>query len=252
MGHEVSLTVVGVGANLADRYRIGDRFIVQAEIYYKGVNWAYGYMLQGGLSRYGVLDERVLNGDDGVYLIPVQASTGYAESALTEPWACVTAAYGLHYRDGLKAGGTAWIIGAEGQGSGIRDQEQGQLHDSSRLRCYIASGSPILTNVPAPFAGWLRERAAALGVEVLDAPDIAALPVNEVDDIVLPGADPTWSRPPARVWRRTASSPSSPTSRCLGRSAWIQAASTTTTGFTSAAKGRTSPRCTAKCRCAPS
>ena len=47
MGHEVSLTVVGVGANLRDRYRIGDRFIVQAEIYYKGVNWAYGYMLAG-------------------------------------------------------------------------------------------------------------------------------------------------------------------------------------------------------------
>ena len=186
LGHEVSLTVVGVGANLRDRYRIGDRFIVQAEIYYKGVNWAYGYMLQGGLSRYGVLDERVLNGDDGVYLIPVQASTGYAESALTEPWACVTAAYGLHYRDGLKAGGTAWIIGA-----GDRDQESGSSYTISAG--FDAASHPdrlILTNVPAPFAAWLRERAAALGVEVLDAPDAAALPVNEVDDIVLLGADP--------------------------------------------------------------
>ncbi|MCL4486669.1 MAG: alcohol dehydrogenase catalytic domain-containing protein, partial [Chloroflexi bacterium] len=111
LGHEVSLTVVGVGENLRDRYHIGDRFIVQAEIYYKGVNWAYGYMLQGGLSQYGVLDERVLNGDDGVYLIPVQPGTGYAESALTEPWACVTAAYGLSYRASLKAGGTLWVIG---------------------------------------------------------------------------------------------------------------------------------------------
>ncbi|MCX7668833.1 MAG: alcohol dehydrogenase catalytic domain-containing protein, partial [Anaerolineae bacterium] len=94
LGHEVALTVVGVGENLRERYHIGDRFIVQAEIYYKGVNWAYGYMLQGGLSRYNVLDERVLNGDDGVYLIPVKPETGYAEAALTEPWACVTAAYG--------------------------------------------------------------------------------------------------------------------------------------------------------------
>ena len=190
LGHEVSLTVVGVGANLRDRYRIGDRFIVQAEIYYKGVNWAYGYMLQGGLSRYGVLDERVLNGDDGVYLIPVQASTGYAESALTEPWACVTAAYGLHYRDGLKAGGTAWIIGAGGrdQGSGIRSR--GSYTISAGFDAASHPARLILTNVPAPFAAWLRERAAALGVEVLDAPDVAALPVDEVDDIVLLGADP--------------------------------------------------------------
>jgi L-sorbose 1-phosphate reductase len=182
LGHEVSLTVVGVGANLRDRYHIGDRFIVQAEIYYKGVNWAYGYMLQGGLSRYGVLDERVLNGDDGVYLIPVQASTGYAESALTEPWACVTAAYGLHYRDGLKAGGTAWIIGAV--------SATGSYTISSGFDAASHPARLILTNVPAPFAARLRERAATLGVEVLDAPDVAALPVNEVDDIVLLGADP--------------------------------------------------------------
>ena len=106
--------------------------------------------------------------------------------ALTEPWACVTAAYGLHYRDGLKAGGTAWIIRAGGQGSGIRDQEAGSRYTISSG--FDATSHParlILTNVPAPFAAWLRERAAALGVEVLDAPDVAALPVNEVDDIVL-------------------------------------------------------------------
>lgn len=186
LGHEVSLTVVGVGENLRDRYHIGDRFIVQAEIYYKGVNWAYGYMLQGGLSRYGVLDERVLNGDDGVYLIPVQPQTGYAESALTEPWACVTAAYGLHYRTGLKAGGTAWIIGA-----GVRGQESGVGYTISQG--FDVDAHParlILTDVPAAFAAWLRERAVALRVAVLEAPAVADLPVTEVDDIVLLGADP--------------------------------------------------------------
>lgn len=186
LGHEVSLTVVGVGEKLADRYHVGDRFIVQAEIYYKGVNWAYGYMLQGGLSQYGVLDERVLNGDDGVYLIPVQTGTGYAESALTEPWACVTAAYGLNYRSSLKSGGTLWIIGAavSGQPSAV---------DYTISAGFDAVAHParlLLTNVPASFAGWLAERAAALGVEVLDAPNVADLPVKEVDDIVLLGADP--------------------------------------------------------------
>ena len=111
LGHEVAVTVVGVGKNLLDRYRVGDRFIVQADIFVGGVGQAYGYMIQGGLSKYGVIDQRVLNGDDGNYLIPVQPETGYAESALTEPWACVVAAYQLEYRTALKPGGVTWIIG---------------------------------------------------------------------------------------------------------------------------------------------
>ena len=94
LGHEVSLTVVKVGENLRNQYKPGDRFIVQADIFVSGVGYAYGYELQGGLSQYNKIDQRMLNGDDGNYLIPVQPSTGFAESALTEPWACVTAAYG--------------------------------------------------------------------------------------------------------------------------------------------------------------
>ena len=92
---------------------------------------AYGYRLQGGLSGYNVIDQRILNGDDGNYLIPVQPATGYAESALTEPWACVTAAYGLKYRTGLKAGGTAWIVGESRAGGGQA------IHDQRRLRCRV-------------------------------------------------------------------------------------------------------------------
>ncbi len=186
LGHEVSLTVVGVGENLRDRYHVGDRFIVQAEIYYKGVNWAYGYMLQGGLSRYGVLDERVLNGDDGVYLIPVKPETGYAESALTEPWACVTAAYGLKYRTALKPGGTTWIIGSEA-GRQISDD---RYTISAGLDAASHPARVVLTNVSAAFDVWLRQRAAALEIEVLDAPAVTDFPVAEADDIVLLGADP--------------------------------------------------------------
>ncbi|RMF03490.1 MAG: alcohol dehydrogenase, partial [Chloroflexi bacterium] len=111
LGHEVAMTVVGVGENLRGQYKIGDRFIVQADIYDKGVNYAYGYMIQGGMSQYGVIDQRILNGDHGNYLLPVQPETGYAESALAEPWACVIAAYELKYRTGLKNGGFTWIIG---------------------------------------------------------------------------------------------------------------------------------------------
>ena len=70
LGHEVTMTVVGVGENLRDQYKVGDRFIIQADIFVKGVGYAYGYMIQGGLSKYGVIDQRILNGDDGNYLDP--------------------------------------------------------------------------------------------------------------------------------------------------------------------------------------
>ncbi|MDF1515853.1 MAG: alcohol dehydrogenase catalytic domain-containing protein, partial [Anaerolineae bacterium] len=71
LGHEVSITVVGVGRKLRDQYRIGDRFIVQADIFVNGIGYAYGYEIQGGLSEYAVIDQRVLNGDHGNYLIPI-------------------------------------------------------------------------------------------------------------------------------------------------------------------------------------
>jgi threonine dehydrogenase-like Zn-dependent dehydrogenase len=182
LGHEVSMTVVGVGENLSDQYKVGDRFIVQADIFVDGVGYAYGYEIQGGLSEYGVIDQRILNGDDGNYLIPVQANTGYAESALTEPWACVIAAYQLQYRSGLKAGGTCWIIGTQ----------------AAKKEYTISTGFDeeshpdrlLLTNVPQEFATRLRERAAALGVQVVEVNDVAAPAVMPVDDIVLLGADP--------------------------------------------------------------
>jgi NADPH:quinone reductase-like Zn-dependent oxidoreductase len=70
LGHEVALTVVGVGEALRDQFAVGQRYVVQAEIYHHGRNLAYGYMLQGGQSQYSVLSDPVLRGDDGCYLLP--------------------------------------------------------------------------------------------------------------------------------------------------------------------------------------
>jgi D-arabinose 1-dehydrogenase-like Zn-dependent alcohol dehydrogenase len=172
------MTVVGVGENLRGQYKPGDRFIVQADIWVKGVNLSYGYMIQGGLSEYAVIDGRILHGDHGNYLIPVKPDTGYAESALTEPWACVTAAYELKYRTGLKPGGVTWIIGTE--------EAAGKAYTISAG--FDAEGHPasvILTNVPADFESWLRARAAELDIQIVLNGDLAAPPVTPVDDIVL-------------------------------------------------------------------
>ncbi|MEW5961353.1 MAG: alcohol dehydrogenase catalytic domain-containing protein [Chloroflexota bacterium] len=186
LGHEVSLTIVGVGDNLKDQYKIGERFIVQADIYDKGVNYAYGYMIQGGMSQYNVIDRRILNGDDGNYLLPVRPETGYAESALAEPWACVIAAYQLRYRTGLKAGGATWIIGTAGASD---DYFFGAGFDTSSHPARLA-----LTNAPAALAAKFRQLAAGLHVEVLDIPaeqlhqPEAGLPA--FDDIIILGPDP--------------------------------------------------------------
>jgi D-arabinose 1-dehydrogenase-like Zn-dependent alcohol dehydrogenase len=183
LGHEVSMTVMEVGEELRELYQPGDRFIIQADIYVGGVNYAYGYEIEGGLSQYAIIDERVLKGDDGNYLLPVQPTTGYAESALTEPWACVIATYSLHYRTGLKPGGTTWVIGTA--------VSQGKAYTlSAGLEEASHPARLLLTNVPTGLAGWLRERAQALGVEVLEAPDPAAPSIELVDDIILLGPDP--------------------------------------------------------------
>ncbi len=183
LGHEVTMTVVGVGEKLRDQYKVGDRFIIQADIVVGGKGYAYGYLIQGGLSRFGVIDQRVLNGDDGNYLIPVQPDTGYAESALAEPWACVIAAYQLEYRTALKKGGITWIIGTPQ--SGDRPYTISQGFDE-----HSAPAQLLLTNVPAAFAQWLGERAKRLGIRVTQIPDMANPPVEKVDDIVLLGGDP--------------------------------------------------------------
>ena len=54
LGHEVSCTVVGVGEKLADKFHIGDRFTVQADVFYRGKSMAYGYAISGGLAEYSV------------------------------------------------------------------------------------------------------------------------------------------------------------------------------------------------------
>ncbi len=183
LGHEVVLTVVKVGEKLQDQYKEGDRFIVQADIFVDGVGYAYGYELQGGLSQYNKIDQRILNGDDGNYLIPVQPSTGYAESALTEPWACVTAAYDLKYRTGLKSGGVTWIIGTEASRKKEYTISAGFDERSHPARLFISG-------LPSNFEGWLRSRATSLGIEVVQVDDIQNPIGDQVDDIVVLDADP--------------------------------------------------------------
>lgn len=157
--HEAALTVVAVGENLQDKYAVGDRFVVQADIDFKGVNMAFGYMLPGALEQYVMVGEEMLAGDDGCYLVSVASQTGHAEAALAEPWACVVRAYRDVRRSGLKHGGCVWVVGSEG---------------AEKLR-YALPGAEylpvprriVLTDVPPAIAGQVRDLAGGGGVDVV-------------------------------------------------------------------------------------
>ncbi len=110
LGHEAAVTIVGIGDQLKDKFKVGQRYIVQADVFVNGVSMAWGYVLPGGQTQYQVIAKEVLNGDEGCYLLPMQDDTGYAEAALAEPWACVVASYRIGRRAANKPGGKVWII----------------------------------------------------------------------------------------------------------------------------------------------
>ncbi|MEM8707260.1 MAG: alcohol dehydrogenase catalytic domain-containing protein [Actinomycetota bacterium] len=110
LGHEASVTVIAVGDELADTYSPGERLAIQPDIHVDGVSTAYGYTIPGGLIQYHLIGSEVLEGDEGAYVIPVTDELGYASAALSEPWACVEAAYTQRRRLDPLDGGTRWVI----------------------------------------------------------------------------------------------------------------------------------------------
>ncbi|WP_419841215.1 zinc-binding dehydrogenase [Candidatus Poriferisodalis sp.] len=110
-GHEATVTVIDVGDGLTPRYSKGDRLAIQPDIYEDGRHNSYGYTIPGGLIQYHLIGPEILDGDDGAYVIDVDERLGYAEAALSEPWACVEAAYTQRRRLWPLDGGTVWIIG---------------------------------------------------------------------------------------------------------------------------------------------
>lgn len=110
-GHELSITIVAAGPETARPFRVGERYIVQADML--EYNTAVGYAVWGGMIQYGVFDERVQK-----YLIRVEEDIGYSQASLVEPWACVEASYD---RADLKPGDdVVWVLGGGGP--------MGQMH----------------------------------------------------------------------------------------------------------------------------
>ncbi len=151
VGHEAAFTVIKVGKNRKDQFYPGQRLAVQPDIYQNKMNTAYGYVIPGGLTQFHLVGPEVLNADD-TYVIPVDDSLSYAESALTEPWACVVGAYRQRRRLEPKPGGVMWIVGQPG------DQTCYQFS-----KYLDAPSTVVLTDVPADLKEMVLQTAGKTG-----------------------------------------------------------------------------------------
>ena len=174
-GHEAIMTVAKVGSKLAGQYKVGQRYIIQADIYVKGVNWAYGYALNGGYAQYSIINQKVLNGDEGSYLLPLDDSIPSMVAALFEPWTCVLASYTIQHRTAPKAGGKMLFL----FGSKEVSYEFGDLVKAN------APAEVTLVKAPAAFAAEIAKVFPKAKVTCA-----SALPADaKFDDIFLCNAD---------------------------------------------------------------
>ncbi len=184
LGHEVALTIVKVGEERAEDFSVGDRFVVQADIYYNGEGLAFGYALHGGLEQYVKIPVPILDGDDGCYLIPIPDDIGYSEAALAEPWACVVCAFRVETRKSIKSGGTVAIVAGPDARDGFT---VGALIEGPHPSAIVAM------NPPQSLEHLLQE-AASEGVKVIRAGSESELEEiaderGGIDDLIL--LDPT-------------------------------------------------------------
>ena len=172
LGHEAAVTVIDVGDELRGRFKPGQRLAIQPDIYVDGRSTAYGYTIPGGLIGYHVIGPEVLAADDGAYVVPVDDRLGYAETALTEPWACVEAAYTQRRRLTPAKGGRTWVIGRPGD---ERPYTLDGVLDGAR--------EIVLTGLSDALVSSIRQRAGHAAVEIKDFADAS----GPFDDVILLG-----------------------------------------------------------------
>lgn len=159
-GHEVSFTVVGVGSKLRDHYSTGQRFTLQPDIWVDEKSVPFSFGMDGGYRQFAVIDDRILKGDAGNYLIPIPKNMSYAAAAITEPWACVEASYRMKYRTALEKNGTALFYGHNNSRSGMHIDET-----------WVAKSKPstfYICDLPNDFRRSLKELCDKHEIELIE------------------------------------------------------------------------------------
>ena len=129
IGHEFCGKIVKVGAKWADKFKAGNKFVIQPAINYKGslASPGYSYKYCGGASEYVIIPEEVMLMD---CLLPYNGDAFFYGS-LSEPMSCIIGGYhacyhtkaGVYTHDmGVTEGGNMAILaGAGPMGLGCAD-----------------------------------------------------------------------------------------------------------------------------------
>ena len=129
IGHEFCGKIVKVGAKWADKFKAGDKFVIQPAINYKGslASPGYSYKYCGGASEYVIIPEEVMLMD---CLLPYNGDAFFYGS-LSEPMSCIIGGYHACYHTkpgvythnmGVTEGGNMAILaGAGPMGLGCAD-----------------------------------------------------------------------------------------------------------------------------------
>ena len=120
IGHEMCGEIVAVGSELADRWKVGQRVVIQPALKLENnYDPGYSYRWVGGDTLYAIVPEIVL---ERGCLLPY-AGDSYYKGALVEPIGCVLRAFkgmyhtdytNYHRTDGAKRGGRIAILGGAG------------------------------------------------------------------------------------------------------------------------------------------
>ena len=121
IGHEFCGEILKVGAKWADRFKAGDRFIIQPALNYKGSLAApgYSYAYIGGDATYIITPNEVMEMD---CLIPYDGESFFAGS-MTEPYSCVIGTFHAMYHTqngsyehhmGIREGGSMLMLAGNG------------------------------------------------------------------------------------------------------------------------------------------
>ncbi len=141
LGDEGAVTLVEVGGDLRDKYRPGERYVVQPAVDHSPINHreryrdnargvrklGVGYTLAGHLAEYILVTEEIL--EAGCLLPLPRPDFPFAHAALSEPLSCVISAQDHHMHlaqtdpfsprtafKGLKPGGFTVVLGAGAMG----------------------------------------------------------------------------------------------------------------------------------------
>ncbi len=183
IGHEMCGEIIGVGAELTDKWSVGQKIVIQPALKLEsGYDPGYSYQYIGGSATYAVVPKIVLERN---CMIPYEGDA-FFKGSLVESLACVYRGYlGFYHTDytnyvrtdGAKVGGRIAILGGAGpMGLGAVDMASGYAGvkqivvtdlsedrlDYARSKCTVADAAARGTELVYLNTSGLEDAAATL------------------------------------------------------------------------------------------